>query len=324
MHPFEYLRALDPAAALGGLSKDNAAALGGGTNLVDLMRLDVMSPRVLVDVSRLELHAIEESAAGLSIGAMARNSDVGEHPLVKEHYRVLSEALLSGASPQIRNLATVGGNLKQRTRCAYFRDTGVTACNKRKPGSGCAAMDGWQRMHAILGTSDQCIATHPSDMCVALLALDATVYARSTDGERPIAMKDFHKLPGTRPDIETELRQNELIVKVTIPKPAAGMKSRYVKARDRASYAFALASCAACIVVEGGMIANARIVLGGVATVPWRSLEAEQALIGKPSTRATYEAAAGAALAKAAPRTGNQFKVELAKRVMVRALETVT
>ena len=323
MHPFEYLRALDPAAALGGLSKDSAAALGGGTNLVDLMRLNVMSPRTLVDVSRIKLDAIEESAEGLSIGGMARNSDVGEHPLVKEHYRVLSEALLAGASPQIRNLATIGGNLMQRTRCAYFRDAAVTACNKRKPGSGCAAMDGWQRMHAILGTSDQCIATHTSDMCVALLALDATIYARSTEGERPIAMKDFHKLPGTRPDIETDLRQNELIVRVTVPKPAAAQKERYVKARDRAAYAFALASCAACVVVEDGVVRSARIALGGVATVPWRSVEAEQALIGKPATLATYEAAAAAAMARAAPRTGNQFKVELAKRVIVRALETV-
>lgn len=326
MHPFQYLRVKDPASALSGISRDNAKALGGGTNLVDLMRLDIMRPATLVDVTRLKLDAIEKADDGIHIGAIARNSDVAEHALVKESYPLLTEALLAGASPQIRNLATVGGNLTQRTRCAYFRDPGVTACNKRQPGSGCAAMDGWSRMHAILGTSDQCIAAHPSDMCVALAALDATVQTKSTEGERTIAIGDFHLPPGSHPELETALRQNELIIGVTLPKSTSresGFRSRYVKARDRAAYAFALASCAACVVVEGGLIKDARIALGGVATVPWRSREAEQALIGKRAERATYEAAAKAALAPAKPRTGNEFKVELAKRVIVRALETV-
>lgn len=321
MHPFHYLRALDQATALSGLGRDHARALGGGTNLVDLMRLDVMRPATLVDVSRLRLDAIEDLDGGLRIGAVARNSDVAEHRLVKERYPVLAEALLAGASPQIRNLATVGGNLMQRTRCAYFRDPGVSACNRRAPGSGCAAMDGWTRMHAILGTSDLCIAAHPSDMCVALVALDATVHVKSTEGPRAIAMTDFHLPPAAHPEVETALRENELIVGVTLPK--SSFRGRYVKARDRASYAFALASCAACVVVEGGAIKDARVALGGVATVPWRSREAEQALIGKPATRATYEAAAKAALAPARPRRGNEFKVELAKRVIVRALESI-
>jgi xanthine dehydrogenase YagS FAD-binding subunit len=284
-----------------------------------------MSPATLIDVSRLKLDAIEASPQGLRIGATARNSDVAEHALVKTAYPLLSEALLAGASPQIRNLATIGGNLMQRTRCAYFRDPGVAACNKRNPGSGCAAMDGWTRMHAILGTSDHCIATHPSDMCVALVALDAAVRVKSTEGERTIAIKDFHLQPGAHPEMETALRQNELIIGILLPKSmeAQRYKSRYVKARDRAAYAFALASCAACLFVDKGIINDARVVLGGVATVPWRSHEAEQALIGKKAERASYEAAASAALAPAKPRTGNQYKVDLAKRVIVRALETV-
>lgn len=322
MHPFRYLRVTDQSSALGGLARDDAHALGGGTNLADLMRLDVIHPVTLVDIARLRLDAIEMTDEGLRIGATAKNSDVANHPLVKQNHPLLAEALLAGASPQIRNLATVGGNLMQRTRCAYFRDAGVPACNKRTPGSGCAAIGGWTRMHAILGTSDLCIAAHPSDMNVALVALDAKVHMKSTEGARTIPVTDFHLLPGAHPEIETSLRKNELIVGVTIPKST--FRTRYVKVRDRSSYAFALASCAAGLRIKNGVIDEARIALGGVATVPWRSREAEQMLVGKKAERATYEAAAAAALASSAPRKGNEFKVDLAKRVIVRALETAS
>ena len=257
---------------------------------------------------------------GLTIGATVRNSDVAAQPVVAERWPVLADALLNGASPQIRNLATVGGNLMQRTRCAYFRDAGVTACNKRNPGSGCAAMNGWTRMHAILGTSDQCIAAHPSDMCVALLALDATVHVLGPHGERAIAIRDFHKLPGGTPDVETALGAGELIVRVTVPDRPYAARSRYVKARDRASFAFALASCAACLALDGDTILDARVALGGVATTPWLSAEAAQALVGQKARPATFREAANAALGPAKPRRGNEFKVELAKRVIERAL----
>jgi xanthine dehydrogenase YagS FAD-binding subunit len=319
--PFRYARAADERAALDALPGKDTSLLAGGTNLVDMMRLGVMQPAVVVDIGRLPLAAIEVTPEGLSLGAMARNSDVAHHPAVREQYPVLAQALLSGASPQLRNLATVGGNLLQRTRCAYFRDVDNTACNKRKPGSGCAAMDGWTRMHAVLGASDACIAVHPSDMCVALAALDAVVHVRSAKGERAIPIGDFHTAPGERPDVETTLAHDELIVRVNVPATPLAKRSVYVKARDRAAYAFALASCAACLRIESGLVKDARIALGGVATKPWRSVDAERALIGGRPTVEVFRSAGEAAMKGARTRPDNAFKVELAKRVIMRALE---
>jgi xanthine dehydrogenase YagS FAD-binding subunit len=323
MEPFEYVRAKDDANAIDAIKGENgkrARFLAGGTNLVDLMRLGVENPTRLVDVGRLPLAKIEATPQGLSIGAMARNSDVAWHPAVKEGWPVLSEALLAGASPQLRNMATVGGNLLQRTRCPYFRDPTFAACNKRKPGSGCAAMDGWHRTHAVLGTSEHCIATHPSDMCVALAALDAVVVVRGPKGERKILIGDLHTVPGAHPEIETTLAPDELVVRVEIPAAPYAKRSRYVKARDRAQFAFALASCAAALEIENGMVKSARVALGGVGTKPWRSPEAEQALVGQPPKAEPFKLAADAALREAKPRKDNAFKVELARRVIVRAL----
>jgi len=320
--PFRYVRAADDKAAIDVLANKDAVLLAGGTNLVDMMRLGVMRPAVVVDVGRLPLAAIEVNDSGLSLGAMARNSDVAHHPLVREHFPVLAEALLSGACPQLRNLATVGGNLLQRTRCVYFRDVENPSCNKRKPGSGCAAIDGWTRMHAVLGTSDACIAAHPSDMCVALAAVDAVVHVRGPKGERTIPIGDFHVLPGDHPDIETTLGRDELIVRVTAPATPLAKHSRYVKVRDRASHAFALASCAACVEIDGGgIVKQARIALGGVATKPWRSLDAESAVVGKKAAPDVFRAAGEMAMKQARTRPDNVFKVELGKRVVARALE---
>ncbi|HVV83578.1 MAG TPA: xanthine dehydrogenase family protein subunit M [Kofleriaceae bacterium] len=319
MRPFTYVRADDEQAALTAGAGAGAAFLGGGTTLVDLMRLDVMQPSALVDVGRLPRATIEAAGQGVRIGAMARNSDVANHPLVAERYPVLAEAILAGASPQVRNMATVGGNLLQRTRCPYFRDVG-TACNKRQPGSGCAALDGYTRSHAILGTSDHCIATHPSDMCVALVALDAVVHVRGPRGERAIPIGDFHTLPGDHPEVESVLAHGELVTDVELPASPFAARSRYVKLRDRAAFAFALASAAAALELKAGLIASARLALGGVATRPWRARSAEDALVGQPPTPATFARAAEAALAGATPRRDNKFKVELAKRAIVRAL----
>jgi xanthine dehydrogenase YagS FAD-binding subunit len=321
MRPFRYLRPTDEATALSAIASEGARPLGGGTGLVDLMRLEVERPAMLVDVTALPLAEVAQSPGGLRIGALVRNSDLAYHPLVRRNYPVLSEALLSGASPQLRNMATVAGNLMQRTRCSYFRDVGVEACNKRRPGSGCAAMDGVHRMHAVLGTSARCIATHPSDMCVALVALDASVHVRGSGGERAIAIADFHRMPADQPELETALGRGEMITHVTLPATAFAARSRYVKARDRASYAFALASAAVALDLDGSTIRAARVALGGVATKPWRSPEAEHALVGQPATRATYQRAAEAALAEARPRRENAYKVVLAKRTLVRALE---
>jgi xanthine dehydrogenase YagS FAD-binding subunit len=330
--PFGYLRVSDSAEAVTEAAVPGSLLLAGGTTLVDLIRLGVMAPARLVDVNRLPLDKIEQTPAGLSIGALARNSDTAYHPLVRAHFPALSEALLSGASPQLRNMATTAGNLMQRTRCPYFRDVGVTACNKRTPGSGCAAYEGYARQHAILGGGPDCIAVHPSDMCVALVALDAIVHVRGQYGagpdgataaasERQISIAGFHLLPGSTPDRETSLAPGELITHVTLPTSPLAARSRYVKARDRASYAFALASTAAAVQLEGGRIRAARVALGGVATKPWRSAEAERALVGREATRATFEAAAAAALADARTRPDNRFKVDLARATIVRALE---
>ncbi len=322
MKPFSYTRPRDAAVARNAGSSEGARFIAGGTGMVDLMRLEVETPTQLVDLGGLEWTGIESRPDGsLFAGALVKNTALAWHPDVRARFPVLSEALLSGASAQLRNMASVGGNLMQRTRCAYFRDVGVSACNKRTPGSGCAAMGGYVRMHAILGGSDHCIAVHPSDMCVALVALDAVVHVRGAEAERAVPVKDFHLLPAEHPELETVLARGELVTGITIPATPFARRSAYVKARDRASYAFALASAAAALDIRGGTIRDARIAFGGIATKPWRSAEAEQVLVGRPPTSATYEDAARAALAKARPRPGNEFKVGLAQRVMVRALE---
>lgn len=295
--------------------------LAGGTNLIDLMKQNVEQPTGLIDINRLQLAAIEELPdGGLRLGALARNAETANHPLVRTRYPLLAKAILAGASPQLRNMATNGGNLLQRTRCYYFYDPAFDQCNKRNPGSGCAAIGGFNRIHAILGASDACIATHPSDMCVALSALGAKVRVRGSRGERSIAFDDFHRLPGKSPEIDTNLRSDELILSIDLPKSPYAAHSAYIKARDRASYAFALVSAAAAIDTDGTTIHSARISLGGVAHKPWRSEAAEHSLQGKPLTEASFRIAADEALVGAKAFEHNAFKVEMAKQVMVRAL----
>jgi xanthine dehydrogenase YagS FAD-binding subunit len=318
--PFHYVRAADTASALAAARTDGARYLAGGTTLVDLMRLEVMAPPALVDVGRLPLAAIEERGDRVVVGALARNADVAYHPLVAQRYPLLAEAILAGASPQVRAMATVGGNLLQRTRCPYFRDL-ATACNKRTPGAGCAALDGYTRSHAILGTSSACIATHPSDMCVALVALDAVVHTRLGERERAIPVGGLHTSPGEHPEIENTLAAGELITRIELPPSPFARHSRYVKVRDRAAFAFALASAAVGLDVDAGRIRAARVALGGVATRPWRAVGAEEALVGQAPGRAAFERAGAAAVAGAQPRRDNTFKVELAQRTVVRALE---
>jgi len=328
METFNYVKAPSVEKALA--SAQDAKFIAGGTTLVDLMKLRVEMPKTLVDINLLPLEKIEKLPdGGLRIGAMVRNSDLAWNDEVKKSYPVLSEALLSGASPQLRNMATTGGNLLQRTRCVYFREPsagtpGGYGCNKRTPGSGCAAMEGFNRMHAVLGTSEKCIATHPSDMCVAMAALDAVIHVEGPKGKRTIPFAAFHKLPGDTPHIENALEPGDLITYVDLPKPIAGAKSTYLKLRDRASYEFALASTAVIARVEAGHIRYIRVAIGGVGTKPWRSHEAEAALMGKAANEATFKAAAQAALAKARPQKDNAFKVELAKRCLVRSLKTAT
>jgi xanthine dehydrogenase YagS FAD-binding subunit len=284
------------------------------------MRLEVVRPALVVDISRLPLASIEDADGGLEIGALVRNTELAYHPLVAARYPVLSEALLSGASPQLRNLATVGGNLLQRTRCPYFRDAQVPSCNKRAPGSGCAALGGFNRSHAVLGVSPSCIAANPSDMNVALVALDATIRVRGPSGTRAIPIRDFYRLPGEHPELETALRPGELVTHVALPALPFATRSHYLKVRDRASFAFALTSAAVALDLEGGAIRNARVALGGIATVPWRSREAEQVLVGGRATPEVFRRAAEAALADAEAQPTNRFKIELAKRTLVRAL----
>jgi xanthine dehydrogenase YagS FAD-binding subunit len=286
------------------------------------MRLGVMKPESVVDVTALPYRQIEELPdGGLRIGALVPNADVADHAVVQARYPVLAEAILAGASPQVRNLATTGGNLLQRTRCPYFRDPQIAQCNKRKPGAGCAAIGGYTRSHAVLGVSDKCIATHPSDQNVALVALDAIVRVKGPKGERTIPIDELHTLPGDTPEREHVLTAGELITHVDLPPTTA--KSHYVKVRDRASFAFALASAAVALDIAGGTIKSARIGLGGIATKPWRSKEAEQALAGKPPSVAAYRAAADAALAGAKAQDSNRFKIDLAKRTLVRALTEI-
>ncbi|HEX3557289.1 MAG TPA: xanthine dehydrogenase family protein subunit M [Thermoanaerobaculia bacterium] len=325
MNPFTYSHANRLEEAVAAVAKNpHAAFVAGGTTLVDLLRLDVLTPAALVDVNALPLARIETlPGGGVRIGAMVRNSDLANDPTIRQRYPVLSEALLSGASPQLRNMATTGGNLMQRTRCYYFRDA-VSPCNKRQPGSGCAALGGFNRIHAVLGTSEKCIATHPGDMPVALAALDAVVHTRRPGGgERAIPLTDFHVAYGEDPARESVLEHGELITAVELPAVPWFARSAYLKIRDRASYEFALASAAVALDLDrggAGAIRAARVALGGVATKPWRSREAEQVLTGGKADEATFRAAAEAALKDARPQRNNAFKIELAKRTLTRAL----
>jgi xanthine dehydrogenase YagS FAD-binding subunit len=298
--------------------------LAGGTTLLDLMKLNVEQPNQVIDIHRLPLDQVEaHDSGGVIIGAMVRNSDLANDPLIKTHYPVLSQALLSGASAQLRNMATTGGNLLQRTRCIYFRDA-TTPCNKREPGTGCSAIGGFNRNLAILGTSEHCIATNPSDMNVAMTALEATIHVESRQGKRSIAIDDFFLLPGDKPERETMLNPGELITHVTLPAPAPGSSSVYLKLRDRASYEFALASAAVVMTIVSGTIQHIRIALGGVGVKPWRSKEAEDQLIGRSPDTTTFRAAAEAALQAAHPQSQNGFKIELAKRCIQHALTLAT
>ncbi|KQN05065.1 FAD binding domain-containing protein [Sphingomonas sp. Leaf25] len=319
MTPFTYRRAAGPAEALTLVDMPDAMFLGGGTNLVDLMRERIARPATLVDVTALS-SAIEERDGALRIGAAASNSSVAEHRIVRDRYPLLARAILAGASAQIRNMATVGGNLLQRTRCTYFYDVAGSRCNKRVPDSGCDAVDGFNRIHAILGASPACIATHPSDLCVALAALDAEVELMSAQGVRTLPLTDLHRLPGDRPDRDTVIEPGELITAVTLPTLSGEMRSTYRKVRDRASYAFALVSVAAAIEVRNGTVADVRLALGGVAAKPWRARIAENALIGGPASIAAFRAAAEAELAAAVPLSGNGFKIELAARTITAVL----
>jgi xanthine dehydrogenase YagS FAD-binding subunit len=323
MNPFAYTRTDDPATAVKAVVGDaKATFLAGGTTLLDLMKLGVESPALLVDINSVPLNTIEATDGGLRVGALVSNTDLAYHAAVRKDFPALSEAVLSGASPQLRNMASVGGNLMQRTRCYYFRD-GISACNKRQPGSGCAALDGFNRIHAVLGGSDKCIATHPSDMAVALVALDAVVKVQGPKGERSIKVIDFHLLPGETPERETVLEHGELITAVELTRSALATRSHYLKVRDRASYEFALTSAAVALEIKDGLISAARLALGGVATKPWRAFEAEKQLVGQKPTTAMFVAAAKTALKDAKSRKFNGFKIELAQRTIVRALATV-
>lgn len=333
MHPFEYFSAPDEKTATvsraiaGGAANaltNPARFLAGGTSLIDLIKLNVETPSRLIDVSALPLTQIMPMPnGGLSIGALVTNTDLANDPAVIKNYPMLSQAILMGASAQLRNMATTGGNILQRTRCYYFRDT-ATPCNKREPGSGCPAIDGYNRVHAVLGTSKECIASHPSDMCVAMAALGATIVTSGPAGIRRIAFTDFHLLPGDHPEHENVLVPGEIITAVELPPLPFAATSQYLKVRDRASYAFALASAAAALDIENGVIKEARIALGGVGAKPWRAFEAEKALAGKPPTAENFRAAADAEMKPAHGYKHNAFKIELAKRTMVRCLAAVS
>jgi xanthine dehydrogenase YagS FAD-binding subunit len=323
MHSLFYDRARDIDDALALIAQPGARFIGGGTNLLDLYKSGVEIPQRVVDITRLPLAKIAALPdGGLSIGALASNTAAANHPEVRMRYPLLAEALLAGASPQLRNMATVGGNLMQRTRCHYFVDPAFPRCNKRAPGSGCGAIDGVNRMHAILGASDACIAVNPSDMAVALAALDATVVVKSAQAERRIAIEDFHRLPGDAPQRDTTLEAGELIVAVELPPSPFAARSHYLKLRDRASYAFALVSAAVGLEMDGGTVRRCAIALGGVAHKPWRARKAEAQLAGKPLSDDAMAAAAATALAGARGYGWNDFKIELARRAIVRALRT--
>jgi xanthine dehydrogenase YagS FAD-binding subunit len=333
MISFDYTLAASMSDAIGAGGEPATHYVAGGTNLIDLMKLDVETPRHLVDINGLDRESAalaqvtELPGGGLRLGALARMSDVAWNPLVRERFPVVSQSLLLAASGQLRNMATMGGNILQRTRCPYFRDT-ATPCNKREPGSGCSAIHGFNRTHAILGTSEHCIATHPSDLAVALVALDALVHVRGSSraakgGERTIPFADFHVLPGAHPERETTLRHGELITAIDIPALSFGKRSMYLKVRDRTSYAFALASAAVALDLNGSRIRGIRIAMGGVGTKPWRSHEAEHALVGKNASPESFAAAADVALRGAVAHRHNAFKVRLAKKTLVRALTQV-
>ncbi|MEU1040766.1 xanthine dehydrogenase family protein subunit M [Streptomyces sp. NPDC005907] len=325
MKPFAYVRAASVEEATAAhAAQPGARYLGGGTNLMDLMKLGVERPAALVDVSRLPLDTVEELPDGsVRVGATVRNSDLAAHPMVRDRYPVLSQAILAGASGQLRNVATTGGNLLQRTRCSYFQDV-TKPCNKREPGSGCGARDGVHRDHAVLGHSEQCIATHPSDMAVALAALDAHVELYGPDGDRTVPVAEFHRLPGDRPDLDTEIAPGELITGVVLPAATSGLPCAYRKARDRASYAFALASVAAVLQVGDGVVRHAGIAFGGLAHRPWRARRAEAALLGAAPTTAAFEHAVGLELEDARPLRDNAYKVGLARDLAVDVLSRLS
>ncbi|GAB3259176.1 FAD binding domain-containing protein [Arthrobacter pigmenti] len=326
MIPFEYKRAEDTDSAVATVTGQPAARfLAGGTNLVDHMKLGIAEPELLVDVSRLPLdEVLELDDGGVRIGATVRNSDLAAHPVIRQRYPVLAEALLAGASGQLRNMATTGGNLLQRTRCVYFQDV-TMPCNKREPGTGCSALEGYTRYHAILGASDDCVAVHPSDMAVAMAALDATVVVLGQDGERRIPLTEFHRLPGSEPQRDTVLEHGELITAVDLPAQSAGHRSAYRKVRDRASYAFALVSVAAVVEMDdGGSITEARIALGGVAHKPWRATRAEEMLRGADASGKNFRRAAEAELKAARPLEDNAFKIPMAQNTIVAVLRDLT
>ena len=326
MSPFTYVKATDPGGAVRAFRPD-AQYLAGGTNLLDLMKEGVARPGSLVDLTRLALTHIgpaddDPQSGALSIGALARNSDTANHPLVKRRFPLLSQAILAGASAQIRNMATTGGNLNQRTRCPYFYEPAL-ACNKRSPGSGCSAREGVNRSHAIFGWTDGCVATHPSDMCVALAALDASVNVLDTDGEpRTMAFVDYHRLPGEDPQRDNRLKPGEIVTSVVVPANNLAGRSCYLKVRERTSYAFALVSVAAALEVSRGIVVDVRLAMGGVAHKPWRAVEAERVLLGQPPSGERFAAAAAAAMEAAKPLPHNRYKVELGRRLIARALQT--
>ena len=320
MHPFDYARASSVDGAIRSGAATGAKFIAGGTNLVDLMKATVEAPQHVVDINRLDLGKVTEEKNGIRIGALVRMSELAEHPAIVRGYPAISQALLASASPQLRNAASIGGNLLQRTRCPYFRELLFAPCNKRNPGSGCSAIDGENRIHAILGTSTTCIATHPSDFAVALAALDGVLTLRGPKGERRVNAVDFHLLPGDTPQLEHNLEHGELITSIFIPAAAHAQRSSYLKVRDRASYEFALTSAAVGVDIANGVIKSARIALGGVGTKPWRAKFAEAALIGKPANAESFRAAAEAELKSAHGYGQNDFKIELAKRTLVRAL----
>lgn len=322
MRPFKYSRSTDVNTAAQILRANQSAQfLAGGTNILDLMKEDVERPDELVDITRLKLAQVKSiSNGGVSIGGLVNNTDTANHPLIRQNFPLLTQAILAGASQQIRNMATNGGNLNQRTRCSYFYDTAMP-CNKREPGTGCGAREGINRMHAIFGWSDDCVAVHPSDMCIALVALDAVVKVQGADGrERSIPFTDYHRLPGDTPQKDNNLAHGELITTIEIPKNNFAAKSSYLKIRDRASYAFALLSVATALEMEGNQIKQARIAMGGVSHKPWRAMEAEKFLIGKSASEASFKEAAEAEMRNAKPLEHNKFKIELGKRAIVRAL----
>ena len=325
MKSFKYTRATEAANAVQVVSSNPAAKfLAGGTNLIDLMKEYVERPTELVDITRLNLAQIKSANGGVSIGALAKNTDTANHPLVRQNYPLLTQAILAGASAQLRNMATNGGNLMQRTRCQYFYDVAMP-CNKREPGTGCGALEGINRIHAIFGYSDKCVATYPGDMANALYALDAVIKIRSADGrERSVPVQDFHRLPGDAPEKDNNLQHGELIVAIELPKNNFANKSYYLKVRDRASYAFALVSVAAALETSGSQIKRARIVLGSVAHKPWRSMEAETALAGKPATEETFRQAAAVAMQGAKAFKYNEYKLRLAPNTLIQALKNAT